>query len=247
MRVVSWNCHGAFRKKWQLMDACKADICIIQECENPAEVKDDAYREWSRNHLWVGTSRHRGLAVIAAPDIELTPVSLPIQRLELFLPCRINQDTHMLAVWTKQADSPTFKYIGQLWKWLQAHADFLRTDKSLLIGDLNSNAQWDVWDRWWNHSDVVEQLSQLGLSSLYHQVFQERQGHESLATFYMNRKLARGYHIDYAFLSSDLLPRSTLELGLPADWLPHSDHMPLIVDMPNLQAKRAVGWGGVRG
>lgn len=75
--------------------------------------------------------------------------------LELFLPCRINDDFNLLGVWTKQANSPNFAYIGQFWKYLQAYKEKLSAGKAIVCGDFNSNKRWDEWDRWWNHTDVV--------------------------------------------------------------------------------------------
>ncbi len=47
----------------------------------------------------------------------------------------------------------------------------------------------------------------------------------------MYRNLEKFYHIDYAFLSDDLLKNASLEIGLAKDWLALSDHMPLIVNI----------------
>ena len=75
---------------------------------------------------------------------------------------------------------------------------------------------------------MVKQLADAGLSSLYHQLSGEDQGNESSATFFMQRKLEKPYHIDYIFLSQALLQAATLKVGQPQQWLQHSDHMPLI-------------------
>jgi len=125
MRIISWNCNGALQKKLHKLKALNADLCIIQECEDPLRFISEEYQSWAKNHLWM---------------------------------------------------------------FLQKHEQFLTAEHSALIGDLNSNACWDVWDRWWNHSDVVRQLQRVGLASLYHHVNGEAQGAESKATFYLYRK-----------------------------------------------------------
>ncbi len=219
MRAVSWNCNGALRNKFPVLEKLEADICVVQECENPATTNHVAYQAWASNSLWVGDSRHRGLGVFAKEGISLAVVDLPVDKLELFLPCRVAESINLLAVWTKEANSPTFKYIGQVWKWLQINADFLKVEPSLVIGDFNSNTRWDVWDRWWNHSDVVEQLKSLRLMSVYHHQSSEVQGQESQPTFYMQRKLTKPYHIDYAFLSQAILQNAKLAVGSADQWL----------------------------
>jgi exonuclease III len=229
MRIVSWNCNGALRKKLDILSALDSDICIIQECEDPARCSDVSYRKWAQNHLWVGSNKNRGLGVFAKPDVSLEPVSLDPGPLELFLPCIVANRISLLATWTRQANSPTFRYIGQLWKYLQQHQHFLTQPESILIGDLNSNTCWDVWDRWWNHSDVVRQLQEIGLRSLYHHERSEDQGKENTPTFFMYRRSDKPYHIDYAFLSEILLEGASLEVGTPTHWIEHSDHMPIIV------------------
>jgi exonuclease III len=230
MRIVTWNCGGALRRKRIALEPLEADILVIQECENPAVSRDVPYRQWAGDHLWIGTNKDKGLGVFVKPGIELELIDLDPGRLELFLPCRV-AGISMLAVWTKQANSPTFGYIGQLWKWLRRHGRFLSARNAILIGDLNSNARWDVWDRWWNHSDVVNDLGRRGLTSVYHHSCHEAQGAETEPTFFLHRKTARPYHIDYAFLSSALLEGARVTVGAPESWLPSSDHMPVVVDL----------------
>ncbi len=78
---------------------------------------------------------------------------------------------------------------------------------------------------------MVAELSALGLQSIYHSAMQEPQGKESVPTFFLQRNLQKPYHIDYVFASADLLPTCSLHLGTPEDWLPLSDHVPLVVTL----------------
>jgi len=71
MRIVSWNCNGAFRKKLGALNALDVDVCIIQECEDPARCADPEYKAWASNFLWVGTNKNRGLGVFAKQGISL--------------------------------------------------------------------------------------------------------------------------------------------------------------------------------
>jgi exonuclease III len=162
MRIVSWNCNGALRKKLVALRSYDADVYVIQECENPNESSCPDYRAWASNYLWVGGNKNKGLGVFAKPEIALASLNLDAGTLESFIPCTLNERFVLWAVWTRQANSPTFRYIGQLWKYLQKHKAALSGKDAVVIGDFNSNICWDAWDRWWNHSDVVSRTRRIG-------------------------------------------------------------------------------------
>ena len=53
----------------------------------------------------------------------------------------------------------------------------------------------------------------------------------TIVDFFMHRKVARPYHIDYAFASADLFQSSEISIGRADEWLAFSDHMPLVLDI----------------
>ena len=234
MNITTWNCNGAFRSKLHYFDTVNEDILVIQECENPS-MSTKAYKNWATNYLWTGNNKNKGLGVFCKEDISLKQLdwsdintNYKNEQLESFLPCLINDDIILIAVWTKKANSEVFGYVGQLWKYLQLHKEKLVDKKVIIAGDLNSNAIWDKWDRWWNHTDVVNELEEIGIKSLYHHVFKEEQAKESNPTFYLQRKLEKSYHIDYIFVSKDFIhSKNSLEVGDINKWLEISDHLPL--------------------
>lgn len=248
MRIVSWNCNGALRKKTQFLDNLEADILIVQECEDPDQ-SNGAYQKWAGDFLWVGPSKNKGLGIFSQQGVSLSKcnwagefkvngfksnhpsLQWSTSDLELFLPCIADETLCILAVWTKLADSSVFGYVGQLWKYLQIHWSEIVSHKAIVLGDFNSNAIWDKPDRWWNHSAVVDELEEMGLKSLYHAQHREKQGLESTPTFYMCRNENRPYHIDYAFLPENIIKRSQITIGEKTKWLEVSDHLPLIVDI----------------
>lgn len=233
MRYITFNCHGAFRKKYERLASLDADVYIVQECEDPARSDDANYRKWAENHLWIGLNKNKGLGVFAAPHVKLKQLDWPEKydhhEVRYFLPCMVNDAHQLLAVWAHLNDSPTFGYIGQLWKYLELNLD--RFENMLIAGDLNSNVIWDKWDRWWNHSDVLRMLSEKQVKSLYHLFSGEEQGKESVPTFHLHRNPAKAYHIDYFFGSPDFQRNFKLEVGRFDDWKDISDHVPLMVDV----------------
>lgn len=163
MKIVSWNCNGAFRKKFHLLEQFDADLLIIQECENPALSRTADYVLWAKNYLWHGHNKNSGIGIFAKENLTLTKLDWPADTFQLFLPFSLDSNLHFIAVWTKQANSPTFQYIGQFWKYLQLNKSLIESTHPIICGDFNSNKIWDKWDRWWNHSDVVNELSLLNI------------------------------------------------------------------------------------
>lgn len=92
---------------------------------------------------------------------------------------------------------------------------------------MDGKVQWDVWDRWWNHSDVVRELEARGLRSLYHHHQSLPQGGEPHPTFFLHRKPEKPYHIDYVF-AAQAWRIEGLEIGAADEWLALSDHMPIL-------------------
>lgn len=227
MKLATWNCNGALRNKLPAVFELDVDIFVIQECEDPARSKSAEYKAWAVNYLWRGENKNRGVGIFAKTHIKLVAATLDPGSLESFLPCWINDSVLLLAVWTRQANSPTFQYIGQLWKYIQVHRKILACNTTVIIGDLNSNVRWDKWDRWWNHSDVVRELENIGLQSAYHHCRNQLQGAESEPTFFLQRKIEKSYHIDYTFVPTKWLAEAVVEIGNAEQWLAISDHMPV--------------------
>jgi len=247
MKIITWNCNGALRKKHAELDELNGDILVIQECENPAESTNE-YRNWAGEYLWVGESKNKGIGVFAKNGHTIAPIdrngqftisciksfspslSWNTQSLRSFLPFSINDSIQVLGVWTKGSEKEAFGYIGQFWKYLQIHKDDLSTHEQIILGDFNSNKIWDKADRWWSHTDVVNELKDIGIKSLYHHHFNEAQGEESQPTFFLHRNENKPYHIDYVFVTEKYLG-SEIIIGDKKSWLRLSDHLPIVIEI----------------
>lgn len=232
MRLVTWNCHGAFRRKYEQIDALAADVLVIQECEDPAQSTPE-YREWAGDYAWVGNGKNKGLGIFPRRGQSLEKLDWPQSEGGLFLPVRLDSERTIIGIWTLSRQLPSsHSYIAQFWHFLQLHREKLTPD-TIICGDFNSNQIWDKKRRVGNHSACVDELAVLGFRSLYHQGIRVEHGQEDQPTFFQNRNEVKPYHIDYVFaherrLANDLV---RARIGAPGEWLHRSDHMPLIVDL----------------
>jgi exonuclease III len=230
---LTWNCNGALRKKFSYLLRFDADILVIQECEKPSSVVKGSpeYREFSSNSLWTGKVNNRGLGIFAKHNLPLERLDwnhmFRDRVLQWFLPVRIDGTNDIVAVWNHHAEAEAFSYIGQFWQFIQNNRGLLAD--SIICGDFNSNSIWDKWDRWWNHSDCVRELSQMSIHSVYHSIHGISQGEEVQKTFYLHRKPDKGYHIDFIFAKDELISRTKrLDYGDFSEWKAKSDHVPIV-------------------
>lgn len=233
MRILSWNCNGAFRSKFASVESFDADIYIVQECEDPSRVskKSAEYERFSRGCLWVGDNKNRGLGVFVRSGFSLEPVPMGFEwgglSLKWFLPFIVNGKQKFLGVWCHYGDDRKYRYIGQFWGALQGSKSLL--GDFVIAGDFNSNRIWDYKRPECSHSNCISILQAMGVESVYHATRLEDQGKELSHTFFLHRKKEKRYHIDYFFAPAGLLERTTLfALGAYEDWVGLSDHVPLI-------------------
>ena len=101
VKIVTWNCNGAFRKKFHFIDKFQADIYIIQECEDPMNVitNDSEYAIFTNNHLWVGNNKNKGLGVFIKTGLSIKKVDFLYQyneiALQWFIPFIINNQRYI--------------------------------------------------------------------------------------------------------------------------------------------------------
>lgn len=236
MRLLTWNCAGAFRKKAIQLAGFRPDLAVIQECERPEKlVFPPDFRPESL--AWcgdpgaakgVGVFGFSGLHVEVAGDVYDPAIRYCI-------PLRVTGawNFHLVAIWAMPQSVPRgSSYIGQVCRALESYAGFIRAQDTLLAGDFNSNRIFDRPRRACSHSAVVEQLALSGILSLYHEYFHEPHGQETRPTFYLTKMAARPFHLDYLFAPAHWSQRVTrLAVGGFAEWRPWSDHCPLFVEL----------------
>ena len=244
LRIVSWNCCGSpsvrtlesarkqFREKLEAVATLDPDILILQEAP-----KEDALKVLGYTLLWSGSSLGRGICIGVSQRIDSLRF-VRETRSSLTVQCG---DFYVVGVWSKPEGNSSFqKYVDEVAEVIEANRDLLQSGSAIVVGDFNSNVQWDQSTRRRSHSDNVRSLGSFGLSSAYHTFHGCEQGEEPEATFVMHRNLEKGFHIDYCFLPAGW-EAWTVEIGRFDDWVSRSDHCPVIVDLGSALEEKASG------
>jgi exonuclease III len=205
MRIVSWNCCMAWRKKQHLIEIIRPDIAVIQEIS----LKDLESTSAPFMH-WVGNSRHKGLGIIGYANRRYTLIDDYAAHIPWFVPFTVD-DLHLLAIWACVASSAR-RYVRLVHEAIDHYDAFLDAPQVIALGDYNSNANFDRKHQQLSHSNMVRRLADRGLMSVYHLQTREEHGGETAPTFFLHRSPAKPY-------------------GTPARFVPASDHLPLILDI----------------
>lgn len=233
MKLLTWNCQGAFRKKYSLVAALQPDLAVIQECEQPERIPWKLGRPPS-GHLWFGQNPTRGLGIFSWTGFSFQESAIHDRSIQYCAPVEVTApfSFHLVAVWTKEANHAKHSYSGQIYQALGLYREFILGADTAILGDYNSSPSTTPRSRMGNHPTLQIDLNDLWLVSAYHHFFHERQGKESRGTYFRSRRLDRPAHIDYAYIPTRWLRRlARVEVGDPASWLEYSDHCPILVEI----------------
>lgn len=223
----------AFRKKAGFILAYDPDIAVISECECPEKLKFSNDTKLPRDILWHGTNQHKGLGVFSYGDYRFQLLDCHNPVLKNILPIAVTGgevDFTLFAIWANNPEDKDGQYVTQVWKAIHYYEDLIKENRTILIGDFNSNTIWDKPRREGNHTTVVSKLEDKKIYSTYHKFFNQIQGKEQHPTLYLYRHENRPYHLDYCFASTDFIENlESVEVGTYQDWTRYSDHKPLII------------------
>lgn len=224
MKIVSWNCNGAFRDYFKEITDKKsdtyvdADIYVIQECENPRDYRPnyEEYRKKVRdfagnNYYWVGDIHSKGLGIFAKKSVKLRRKKVNGEY-KHFMVFRVNDSFNLLCIWAMDP------YVEMIHDFFDDNNELFNEDL-ILCGDFNSNAKWDKdhntrdekGDKK-NHSNLNRKLNEKGLYSVYHCVTGEKPKDKSKVetknTFFLYRHLNKPDHIDYFYACEKLIDKT---------------------------------------
>jgi exodeoxyribonuclease III len=233
MRLITWNCQGAFRKKYPLIARFNPDLAVIQECEHPDKLRWKDAPEPSCL-AWFGDKSSKGLGIFSWTDLSFTALADYDATIRYCIPLQIEAPLrfHAMAVWAMDHPDGKLSYSAQIYQAIAAYREFIQAEDTVFLGDFNSSKRTTPRARIGNHATLTIALEDLWLTSAYHHFYHEKQGKELHGTYFRGRKPEKKGHIDYVYLPVRWLRRlARVQLGDPAVWLAHSDHCPVIVEV----------------
>jgi exodeoxyribonuclease-3 len=63
MKIITWNCNMAFRKKADIILSHKPDILIVPECEHTDKLLFSNNTQKPTHALWFGQNKNKGLGI----------------------------------------------------------------------------------------------------------------------------------------------------------------------------------------
>ena len=238
LKIITWNCQGAFRKKYPLIASYAPDLAVIQECEHPERIP------WKKGQppsasLWFGENpAKKGLGVFSWTDLSFQAVEDYDRSIRYCVPILVTApyQFQMIAVWAMEHRDARHSYSGQVYQAIGAYRDLIQAADTVVIGDYNSSQRTTPKSRLGTHATITLNLHDLWLISAYHHFYLERQGQEKHWTYFRSRKIDRPYHLDYIYIPTRWLRRlANVQVGDPLTWLEYSDHCPVIVEIQEKQ------------
>ena len=189
MKMIIWNCQGAFRKKNAEILSHKPDILIVPECESTAKLKFDKLTPQPFDCYWYGDNDNKGIGIFSYTDYKIELLKTFNPNFRYVIPLLVSNENNafiLLAIWAmNNEENPIARYIGQVWNAINYYQPLLAKYPVILAGDFNSNQIWDKKTRVGNHTDVANMLKIHDIISLYHQQEKEAHGQESISTFFI--------------------------------------------------------------
>lgn len=235
MRLAAWNAnHNArkrsFKANLALLDELAADVIILSETAAPEPADLDGI-------AFIGSTP--GLAVVARNGYVLSPhpsnAEAPAYSAGFAVsgPCSFD----LLAVWpVSRKGDPS--YHQRLMAMLDSYAPMLSSGRAVMAGDFNSSTRVTSQKR--SHPRFVDAAASLGLVSAFHHTSGEAHGEESVSTYLHGSGPVREFHIDYCFVSDDLMSHSSVEVDQGVDWFAVGDHRPIVLEVPDAALSAAL-------
>src|SRR5262245_60919838 len=102
MKIITWNCQGAFRKKAEHIISQSPDILVVQECEHPDKFKALIATYQPTDFYWHGDNNDKGIAIFSYTGFKFELLECFNAKFRYILPFRAARAGHCLtlfAIW----------------------------------------------------------------------------------------------------------------------------------------------------
>jgi len=227
-------------RKLGALRSLRPDIAVLSEVSCPDILRSKLPELDRVPMVWVGDNVNKGLAIVSFGGDELILDASYRETNQYVAPVHVNgrNQFRLLAVWDHNDRKEGLnRRPGPLLRALQDSSEFCRHEHLVLAGDFNNHPRWDKPKGPNNMSEIIAQLTDRNLVSLYHQRSGLPFGAELQSTYWYWRRRDKRYHIDYIFVSKAVLKKViAFEIGTYEDWCLSglSDHAPLIAEFDAL-------------
>jgi exodeoxyribonuclease III len=166
MKIISWNCKMAYRKKAELILKYCPDLVVVPECEYMGDE--------TTKRVWFGDNLKKGIGIFSYSDLNLELNKKYNPEYKYVIPIDVTGRItfNLIAVWAmNDTDDVRKRYIGQVYSALNYYKELL-DEPTIVIGDFNWNAIWDAkpsYPLYGNIADVAELLKSRNIRSAYHE------------------------------------------------------------------------------
>ncbi len=221
MRIISWNCYrGDVDKRVKALSQLEPDVVCLQECCGSVVTNGQVVASQRNTQQGIAVWVKEGWAIANSTTNQEAP-----HHLKASISGSVSFDA--IGIWTHKEPS----YTKSLKATLEANADSIRKNLTILLGDFNSHRKFNATNKSYNHDDLVHDLEDLGLVSAYHTYHGCKHGDELDTTYYWQWKVTQPFHIDYCFLPKPWASKIS-SVAIPGfEQFNSSDHRPLVVDL----------------
>ena len=237
VRLVEWNVAMSLQKKASLLEKLKPTVAILPESAHPDKTTQALKSAGATSIQWIGANQHKGLTAAAFGDWQIRIDDSYDPGYQWVMPLHLTgpREVRMLAVWDfnhRGSGYESARRLGACRASMEHYEQFLAGDSDAVVitGDFNNSVYWDKPNNSVKFGDFMDQLESRGFVSAYHFHHQCARGAEPDATLWWMKNVDKTYHIDYAFVSRPEAVRA-VTVGTSEEWIAHSDHSPLTVDL----------------
>lgn len=228
----------SLQSKAYLLAELKPTVAILPESAHPDRVGYALKAIGATSTQWIGANPNKGLLAVAFGGWTLRLDADYDPGYQWVMPLHLDGPRHIrvLAVWDmnhRGRGHQSARRLGACRASMQRYDEFLsgESDLTVISGDFNNSVYWDKPTSRIKFGDFMNQLeSRGGYVSAYHLYYGCERGAEPQPTLWWMRNSTKAYHVDYTFVS-DPGAIEAVTLGRHTDWIAHSDHSPMTVDL----------------